>query len=87
MVLEKTRTSTAETQVKDLLRLASIQIKGFSSRQAELAAEAFLRFGKGRHPAKLNFGDCMVYGLAKSLNEPVLCKGNDFRQTDLVCLP
>ena len=51
--------------------------------QADSAAEAFLRFGKGRHPAKLNLGDCFSYALAKSLNAPLLYKGEDFAQTDI----
>ena len=51
---------------------------------ALLAGQAFLRFGKGRHPAKLNMGDCFSYALAKSLNAPLLYKGDDFGQTDIV---
>lgn len=54
------------------------EAQGFS------ASQAFLRFGKGRHPAKLNLGDCFSYALAKSLNAPLLFKGDDFRQTDIV---
>jgi ribonuclease VapC len=52
--------------------------------QGSLAAQAFLRFGKGRHPAKLNLGDCFSYALAKSLNAALLFKGDDFSQTDIV---
>lgn len=51
----------------------------------ELAIEAFLRFGKGRHPAKLNFGDCFSYALAKRLDVPLLFKGDDFPHTDIRC--
>jgi len=51
--------------------------------QAVLAREAFLRFGKGRHAAGLNFGDCFSYALAKSKGEPLLYKGNDFSHTDI----
>lgn len=51
---------------------------------AQLAANAFARFGKGRHPAALNFGDCFAYALAKSLGAPLLFKGGDFARTDLV---
>ena len=51
--------------------------------QAVLAAEAFAKFGKGRHPAKLNLGDCFSYALAKSLNAPLLYKGEDFGRTDI----
>jgi ribonuclease VapC len=52
--------------------------------QALLARDAFRRFGKGRHPAGLNFGDCFSYALAKQLGEALLFKGNDFAQTDVV---
>lgn len=47
------------------------------------AARAFERYGKGRHPAKLNFGDCLAYATAKLARQPLLCKGDDFPQTDL----
>ena len=49
----------------------------------ELATAAFLLFGKGRHPARLNYGDCMTYALAKSLDAPLLFKGDDFGKTDV----
>lgn len=52
--------------------------------QAKLARQAFERFGKGRHPAGLNFGDCFSYALAKYRNEPLLYKGDDFSRTDLI---
>lgn len=51
--------------------------------QADAAVEAFRRFGKGRHPAGLNIGDCFAYALAKTTGEPLLFKGNDFVQTDV----
>jgi ribonuclease VapC len=47
------------------------------------AVAAFLRYGKGRHPAGLNFGDCMTYAVARLAGEPLLCLGDDFAQTDL----
>ncbi len=50
---------------------------------ADAALEAFILFGKGRHPARLNFGDCFSYALAKALNAPLLFKGNDLSQTDI----
>jgi ribonuclease VapC len=50
---------------------------------AEAARQAFLDYGKGQHPAQLNFGDCFAYALAKSRGLPLLFKGNDFAQTDL----
>ncbi|WP_410609556.1 type II toxin-antitoxin system VapC family toxin [Amycolatopsis sp. lyj-109] len=55
----------------------------FDDRHAEVAIEAFQRFGKGRHSAKLNLGDCHSYATAKLAREPLLCIGNDFPQTDL----
>ena len=52
-------------------------------RQAEAAIEAFRRFGRGRHPARLNIGDCFAYALAKTTGEPLLFKGGDFARTDI----
>lgn len=52
--------------------------------QSVMSAQAFLRFGQGRHPARLNLGDCFSYALAKSLNVPLLYKGEDFGRTDIV---
>ncbi|NER36011.1 MAG: type II toxin-antitoxin system VapC family toxin [Oscillatoria sp. SIO1A7] len=66
-----------------LLKELSITVVPFSPEQARLATEAFLKFGKGRHPAKLNMGDCFSYGLAKAMGQPLLFKGNDFIQTDI----
>ena len=66
-----------------LLERLGIVIVGVDDRLAELAISAFLRYGKGRHPAKLNFGDCFSYALAKRFNVPLLFKGNDFSQSDI----
>lgn len=55
----------------------------FGARHWAIAAEAFIRFGKGRHPARLNYGDCMTYATARLADDPLLCIGNDFAQTDL----
>jgi ribonuclease VapC len=66
-----------------LLKELSITVVPFSPEQARLAAGAFLTFGKGRHPAKLNMGDCFSFGLAKAMGQPLLFKGNDFIQTDI----
>lgn len=62
---------------------AAIQTAGFEPEQLNLAIDAFRRFGKGRHPAGLNFGDCLSYALAKATGEPLLFKGDDFSQTDI----
>lgn len=55
----------------------------FTDSHWPVALDAFLRFGKGRHPAGLNFGDCLTYAVAKVAHEPLLCLGDDFAQTDL----
>jgi ribonuclease VapC len=55
----------------------------FTEEMADMAIDAFLRFGRGRHPAKLNFGDCMAYAMAKSFDAPLLYKGDDFAKTDI----
>ena len=60
-----------------------IDVVGVTRDQATLARDAYRRFGKGNHPAKLNFGDCFAYALAKATGEPLLFKGDDFAQTDL----
>jgi ribonuclease VapC len=61
-----------------------IDIEPLDQRQAELAARAYERYGKGRHPAGLNYGDCFSYALARSRDEELLCKGDDFTKTDIV---
>jgi ribonuclease VapC len=55
----------------------------FGARHWTVAAEAFVRFGKGRHPARLNYGDCMTYATARLADDPLLCVGDDFARTDL----
>jgi ribonuclease VapC len=55
----------------------------FGEPQCEVAADAFIRYGKGRHPAKLNFGDCMSYATARVADKPLLFVGNDFARTDI----
>ncbi len=62
---------------------AQIQLAPVDAEQAMIARLAFSRFGKGRHPAALNYGDCFSYALAKSRGEVLLFKGNDFSQTDV----
>lgn len=72
--------------IRDLdlfLATAEIELVPFDANQARLAREAFRRFGKGRHPAGLNLGDCFSYALARDLDEPLLFKGNDFALTDV----
>lgn len=72
--------------LRDLDRLverAGIELVPVDADQARAAREAWSRFGKGRHAAALNFGDCFSYALARVLGEPLLYKGGDFSQTDV----
>jgi len=62
---------------------ADIELVPVDVAQARVAREAFSRFGKGRHAAGLNFGDCFAYALARALGEPLLFKGEDFSRTDV----
>jgi ribonuclease VapC len=62
---------------------ANLQIVTVDAEQVDLARSAWRKYGKGRHPAALNFGDCFSYALAKSTGEPLLTKGTDFSQTDI----
>jgi len=67
-----------------LLGLARIDVVPVTRDHADRARLAYARFGKGNHPAQLNFGDCFSYALAADMGEPLLFKGEDFRQTDIV---
>jgi ribonuclease VapC len=64
-------------------RRAGLVIEPVTEEQAQVARQAYADFGKGRHPAGLNFGDCFAYALAKVAGEPLLFKGKDFRKTDV----
>lgn len=68
----------------EFLAEASIEIVPFDAGQAHLARDVFLRFGKGRHKAALNMGDCASYALARSRNAALLFKGDDFTHTDIM---
>ena len=71
-------------QVLRFLGEAGIALSPVDERQLRIAGEALERYGRGRHSAGLNFGDCFSYALAKSLGEPLLFKGQDFSQTDIL---
>ena len=62
----------------------AVDIVSVDRGQAEVAADAFARYGKGRHPASLNYGDCFAYALARTLRAPLLFKGRDFALTDVL---
>ncbi len=69
--------------VDDFLANENIEVIAFDEPLSELAFDAYRRYGKGRHPAKLNMGDCAAYALARSRGWPLLYKGEDFAQTDI----
>lgn len=87
MVLESELGEAGGRELDLLLHRAGIEIVGFLPDQLDAARRAFRAYGKGRHPAGLNFGDCFSYALARSTGQPLLFKGNDFARTDVeACL-
>ena len=83
MVLEGNRGLGASADLDDLIRRTRMRIIPFDLEQLEIARKAFELYGKGRHPAELNFGDCISYALAKWTGEALLYKGEDFTLTDI----
>src|SRR5690348_9081375 len=82
IVVEHRLGGSGSQELETLLAKADVDLVSFSAEHAMEAVEAFRKYGKGRHPAALNFGDCIAYALAKSLGERLLFKGADFAQTD-----
>jgi ribonuclease VapC len=86
MVIEGRRGEGAGREFDLFTLRANFQIVAVDAEQAELARSAWRKYGKGRHPAALNFGDCFVYALAKAYGQPILAKGTEFGRTDVaVC--
>ncbi len=83
VVVEAQTRNHGGRQLDALIRRASLTIEPVTEEHAHLARQAFLDFGKGRHPAGLNYGDCFSYALSKATGEPLLFKGSDFSKTDL----
>ena len=83
IVLDRQARPDAARQAEAFLRAASILVEPVTLHQGTLARQAFFDFGRGHHRARLNFGDCFSYALAKSLDEPLLFKSNNFRMTDI----
>lgn len=84
IVIEARKGEVGGRELDLFLHRAKIDVVPFDSEQAEIARQAWRYYGKSNHPAKLNFGDCFAYALAKVSGEPLLFKGNDFNQTDLL---
>jgi ribonuclease VapC len=74
----------AARMVDRLIKEAGFQVESFTAQQAELAREAYARYGKGQKTAGLNYGDCFSYALAKATGLPLLFKGQDFSKTDII---
>jgi ribonuclease VapC len=83
IVLEARRGESAGREFDLFVVRANLQIVPVDAEQADLARAAWRKYGKGRHPAALNFGDCFSYALAKSTGEPLLAKATDFGLTDI----
>jgi ribonuclease VapC len=83
IVLAGRKPELAWPQVERLLAKYGVTIRPFDERQLRIAREAAVRYGKGRHKAGLNFGDCFAYALAKTEDLPLLCTGRDFAATDI----
>ena len=82
--LKKISADRAERWLDEFIETAGIRIEPVTPDQARIARSAHLRFGKGTgHGAALNYGDCFAYGLAKAMDVPLLCKGDDFPLTDI----
>jgi ribonuclease VapC len=87
MILESRYGAEGVRDLDLLIAKAQISLVSVDEEQAHFARQAFQRYGKGRHPAGLNYGDCYSYALARSLDESLLFKGKDFPQTDIECHP
>jgi ribonuclease VapC len=83
MMLAGDRQDEILDRLDSFLRTASIETIAFTADHAAVARQAFLRYGKGRHPAALNFGDCIAYATARLEAMPLLFKGDDFGLTDI----
>ena len=83
IVTDGNRNPVLSRRFDDLLRDVHMHVETVTPRQAEIARHAYRDFGKGRHKAGLNFGDCFAYALSKEMDEPLLFKGKDFVHTDV----
>ena len=83
VVLDSRYGAISITALDHFIAEAGIDIIPVDANQARLARLGFRRFGKGNHPARLNFGDCFSYALSRALEQPLLFKGRDFSQTDV----
>ncbi|MBT3747976.1 MAG: type II toxin-antitoxin system VapC family toxin [Chloroflexi bacterium] len=83
IVIEAKKGEVGGRELDLLIHRSEIEVVNLTTEQSELARVCWRKFGKGRHPASLNIGDCCSYALSKFTNEPLLFKGEDFSKTDL----
>ena len=87
IVVESRLGADGVLRLEQLLRTAEVATVAVDEVQARAASDAWRAFGKGRHPAALNLGDCFTYALAQVRDEPILCVGDDFARTDIYTVP
>ena len=86
MVVESRSGEAAGREFDLFVYRAALRLEPVDQQQAEIARRAFRQYGKGRHPAGLNYGDCFAYALASATGEPLLFKGHDFALTDVAAV-
>lgn len=84
LAIDRLKDAALSADADLLIQVLKLEVVDVTAETAVLARSANRLFGKGVHPARLNFGDCLVYALAKQTGEPLLFKGDDFAQTDIV---
>lgn len=84
IVIDANDSAALSERLDAVIEYFSIELVPVSPHHARIARQTYRRFGKGYHPAGLNFGDCFAYALAKATGEPLLFKGEDFSKTDIV---
>ena len=84
IVIDSRGDATARKLFDDMIAPSLITLVAVDAAMAERARSAYRQYGRGHHPARLNYGDCFSYALAKEVNAPLLFKGNDFSQTDII---
>jgi ribonuclease VapC len=83
IVIDANGDAPLSARLDEVIAFLGIEIEPVTGEHARIARAAYRLYGKGNHPARLNFGDCFAYALAKSTGEPLLFKGGDFAQTDV----
>jgi len=87
IVMESKKGDAGIALLDDLVAAVQFEVADFDDVQHRIARDAYRRYGKGRHPAGLNFGDCCSYALARARNDSLLFKGNDFSKSDITPTP